>query len=357
MVLRPSPAPKAAGYPTSGLAPVVTDARQPLPTLLSQALIAFTIELDNEWERRMPHRTTDFGGDRGPWATSLRQWSNFMQWVPAEGISVRDLTRTARAEPHLDAMRRWGYVQLDGKIVRPRKAGLIAGGVWRTLSDEIEQRWRERFGAELIGALRATLEPIAAAREAELPDWITAGYGGYAAEPTAGEAPDPDRRRPLSVLFSIPLHVFALAFERMSAASLMYTANVLRPLGEDLGAGVPVAELPARSGVAAPALASAIGILVKGGFVEQGSGRGRRARLTDRGAAELAAYEPSCAAIERATEPAPRIRAGLERLLSTDAPLWPRLDPPPESWRSRLPRPQTLPHHPMPRQGGHPDGA
>jgi hypothetical protein len=35
--------------------------RLPLSALLSHALIAFTIELDNEFERRMPHRTQDYG--------------------------------------------------------------------------------------------------------------------------------------------------------------------------------------------------------------------------------------------------------------------------------------------------------
>ncbi len=34
----------------------------PLPTLLSQALVADTIELDNEAEHRLPHRTTRHGG-------------------------------------------------------------------------------------------------------------------------------------------------------------------------------------------------------------------------------------------------------------------------------------------------------
>jgi hypothetical protein len=29
--------------------------------LLSQALVAFTIEFDNEFEHRSPHATTDFG--------------------------------------------------------------------------------------------------------------------------------------------------------------------------------------------------------------------------------------------------------------------------------------------------------
>ena len=332
--------------------------RAPLSTLLSQALIAFTIELDNEWERRMPHRTTDFGGDRGPWATSLRQWSNLMAWVPPDGISVPELTRAARAEPHLHGMRRWGYLDLDldGRSVRPKRGGLAAQKVWRPLPDEIEARWGARLGGGLVERLRRALEPIAASREAGLPDWITSSYGGYANEPIAGIEPDPARRRPLSALFSIPLQAFALAFERDSAASLMYTANVLRPVGAGGAGGVPNAELPRRSGVAAPALETALGILSKRGFVERGQGRNRVVRLTDLGSAALAAYEPGCAAVERRWDLPGEIRAALEELLSPGTPLWPAIDPPRESWRSRLPRPEVLPHHPMPRQGGHPDG-
>jgi hypothetical protein len=33
----------------------------PLPALLSQALVAFAIEFDNEFEHRMPHRTVTSG--------------------------------------------------------------------------------------------------------------------------------------------------------------------------------------------------------------------------------------------------------------------------------------------------------
>ena len=45
----------------------------PLSALLSQALVAFTIEFDNEAERRMPHRTTNHGSTAfpGPWLVSL----------------------------------------------------------------------------------------------------------------------------------------------------------------------------------------------------------------------------------------------------------------------------------------------
>ncbi|MGB7741631.1 MAG: hypothetical protein WBL41_02645 [Terracidiphilus sp.] len=39
--------------------------RQPLSTLLSQALVAFIIEFDNEFEHQAPHRTTNRGATPG----------------------------------------------------------------------------------------------------------------------------------------------------------------------------------------------------------------------------------------------------------------------------------------------------
>jgi hypothetical protein len=41
--------------------PSVPPARLPLSALLSQALVAFTIEADNETEHRLPHRTQTYG--------------------------------------------------------------------------------------------------------------------------------------------------------------------------------------------------------------------------------------------------------------------------------------------------------
>ena len=64
----------------------------PLHALLSHALVAFTIEFDNEFERRMPHRTTQGGGSPGdPWLVSMAMWSNFMRLVPEDGIAGREL--------------------------------------------------------------------------------------------------------------------------------------------------------------------------------------------------------------------------------------------------------------------------
>jgi hypothetical protein len=52
-----------------------------LSGLLSRALVAFTIEADNEAEHRMPHRTTSQGrsaGAPGPWLVSLVMWENWL---------------------------------------------------------------------------------------------------------------------------------------------------------------------------------------------------------------------------------------------------------------------------------------
>jgi hypothetical protein len=49
--------------------------RLPLCAVLSQALVAFTIEFDNEAEGRMPHSTNDHGATpralHAPWAVNL----------------------------------------------------------------------------------------------------------------------------------------------------------------------------------------------------------------------------------------------------------------------------------------------
>jgi hypothetical protein len=134
----------------------------PLPALLSQALVAFTIESDNEFEHRMPHRTTRPGqpGDRGPWLVSMAMWFNCMQFVTGEAMPVSDLQRRARTGTNLDGMRRWGYVFLESESGDPRRKpppadltiratrkGHRAQEVWRPLTAEVEERWRDRFGA------------------------------------------------------------------------------------------------------------------------------------------------------------------------------------------------------------------
>src|SRR5208283_2909445 len=98
----------------------------PLSTLLSQVLVAFTIEFDNEAERQMPHRTTRHGSTRGslhaPWLVSLVMWTNCMQFVGKDGITVRKLEELARTTTNLNAMEPWGYIRVapDPSDSRPK---------------------------------------------------------------------------------------------------------------------------------------------------------------------------------------------------------------------------------------------
>lgn len=281
----------------------------PLSALLSRAVVAFTIELDNAWETRMPHRTTRFGGPRGaPYAVSLALWSNFMRAVPEQGVSIAELERRVRARLPLDGMRRWKYVTIDpdpdserDKVPRrewritPTPMGLRAASVWRGLPEEIERRWGDRFGARAIATIRSDLEEIARGLGlADLPQWITGHYGGYAGEKLEYNREQPTVRNdewplPLSALLCQPLQAFALEYEAQSEAPLSYSANVLRLLDAD---DVKVAELPRRSGVAIEPLRVALKILAKRRFImlraDPDGGRRTVVRLTARGSAAQA---------------------------------------------------------------------
>jgi hypothetical protein len=101
-------------------------ARMPLPALLSQVLVAFTIEFDNEFEHQVPHRTTNHGSATGsvPWLVSRVMWSNFMQFVDEEGTTIRDLRSLLRMSDKntrtwLTRMEEWwGYI-----VIKPTAAG------------------------------------------------------------------------------------------------------------------------------------------------------------------------------------------------------------------------------------------
>lgn len=185
------------------------DGRLPLPTLLSHALVAFTIEFDNESEHRMPHRTTNHGSTAGsfhaPWLVSLAMWSNCMRFVGEQGVTVRELHRLARTPTNLNGMQRWGYIVVEpdpadarpkpprsGWLIRATVAGRKAQETWRPLFDVIEERWQERFGKDAIDQLRESLWAVASQVDVELPDCLPIlGYGLF-----ANKVPDPRHHAP-----------------------------------------------------------------------------------------------------------------------------------------------------------------
>jgi hypothetical protein len=150
-----------------------------LSALLSQILVAFTVELDNEFERRM--------GEAGYFGArlSLVVWANLMRFAGEGAVSVRDLAAQAlapgnRMKFELGCLERWGFVVLrpdsgsehragwgSGRgiraewMVRLTPKGLTASRIWPPLFGEIEQRWERRFGQSEIGRLRRTLQGVA----------------------------------------------------------------------------------------------------------------------------------------------------------------------------------------------------
>jgi hypothetical protein len=246
----------------------------PLSALLSQTLIAFTLELDNEFERQMLE-----AGYRGI-GLSLAVWSNLFRFIGEEGITVGDLTTLASGPSHhmLPCLERWRFLTFtppesepplrtkshrripgltvrDGYgsgrdirrnwIVRLTPKGRQAKAVWPSLFDEIEGRWRTRFGANDVHNLRGPLEKIVNGLDIELPDGLPALSVPFERDEFPPRVVRDDGRIPLPALLSKALLAFALEFNRESEAPLSIAANVLRVAADE---GVRVSDLPRLTG-------------------------------------------------------------------------------------------------------------
>jgi DNA-binding MarR family transcriptional regulator len=353
----------------------------PLTAQLSAALTAFTIETDNEAERRSEHHTTDGGGPRGSvWLTSLAMWFNCLRDLRDSQLTVAELERQARMSTNLDGMRRWGYLTIDGTGRVPRGAtrpkakgdsilaltdrGRLVAQLWAPLPQEIEQRWGDRFGASAVEELRAALATVAGTSPDALPDFLPIGsvYGIGITDPPPRDSGDDLETLPLISLLARVLVAYALDYERGAKLSLAIQLNGLRVLDSD---GVPVRDLPARSGVAKAATAMIVGRLERLGCIVTepipGARRGQQARLTERGERARAA---GAARLERVQR-----RDGLQRLVAALEPivgdgtrsgsrLFEGLEPFPDGWRAQVPAPERLPWFPMVlHRGGYPDGS
>jgi hypothetical protein len=365
--------------------------RLPLPTLLSQALVAFTIEFDNEFERQMPHRTTYHRAtDRsrsGPWLVSLAMWSNCMQFVGDDGVRVGELEHLAGTMTNLHGMQRWGYIAVKpvlgaGGKKPPRSQWMIhatpigrkAQEIWRPLFGVIEKRWQTRFGEGELEHIRESLADVVGRLELELPDCLPIlGYGLVSKPPTPRRqkfSPGEDGVVTcfLSTLLSRLLLAFALEFERESDLSLAISANVLRVLDEK---GLPIRDLPVLTGVSKEAIKMALGFLQNKRIIviQQDPTSSRKiVRLTSRGRDAQYAYRGLLGVVEDrwisrfGSDTVGRLRESLERMVGDPtverSPLFRGLEPYPEGWRASVPKAVTLPHFPVVlHRGGFPDGS
>jgi methyltransferase (TIGR00027 family) len=382
----PRPAPRQTpSHPPQG-----HDGALPLSALLSQALVAYTIEFDNEAEHRLPHRTTSHGtsgpgdGAPAPWLVSLVMWETCMRYVTGEPITVGDLEARARTGTNLDGMRRWGYITIDGTarkvhktrpgpaaVLRATAAGLQARELWRPLPEFIEQRWRERLGADQLSRLRAPLISMVSRLDPGLPDCLPIlGAALLSQGPDLRLPPRPHdtapEALPLSALLSRVLLAFTLEYEHEAGLSLAVAANVLRVLDAE---GTRLRDLPMLTGTSKESVRWALGILTRGGLAAEepdpAASRGKVARLTSRGLDAQHLYHELTGTIERCWHGrftagvTGALRASLEPLAVGQSPvLFGGLEPYPDNWRASVRRLASLPHFPMVlHRGGYPDGS
>jgi methyltransferase (TIGR00027 family) len=390
----------SAGSP-AGTTPGATRPRTPrevepphgplsLSALLSQALVALTIELDNETEHRLPHRTTNYGADQGggAWLVSLAMFENCLRFVTDEPITVGELETLARTGTNLDGMRRWGYITIGGTakkihqgrrpgpgaVLRATARGMQARQAWLPLPGLVEQRWRERYGAGQIARLRQPLEAIAGQLDPGLPDVLPIlGPTLFSRGPDPALPPRPHEpdvaSLPLSALLSRVLLGFALEYEGESRLSLAVGANMLRVLGPE---GTRLRDLPLLTGISREAVNWALGVLVRGRLAveepDPAASRGKVARLTPAGRRAQHRHLELLGAVEdRWTQrfggdTIGALRGSLEVLaVGADGlppPLFEALEPYPDNWRALVRPPRTLPNYPMVlHRGGYPDGS
>ena len=354
---------------------------------VGRSLTAFTIKFDNTAEQRMQHRTTiGTGTGRGPWLVPMAFWANFVAKVPDDGWPMVDALKWA-AITNLAGFRRWGYVTVEtasgepapaddpDAVVRLSRGGRHARTVWSGLAQEIEERWRARFGTADIADLHSALTRLTP--EAGTPAMprvgMTDGFRLPADVPT-GPPEEGLAARLCAVLLDA-----SRDFERVSSVSIVAAGDLLPWLGIEWE---NVATLAERSGVSREAVAAYLGFLQRRSLSEREPDpvdRGQRVRLTPRGRERQQAARQQVDELDRLWRER-RGRADVDALAGLTADLFARhsadgtpvlsggLIPPEDSWRSRgryakptrafLADPHRLPPQPVfLHRGGFPDGS
>jgi DNA-binding MarR family transcriptional regulator len=393
-----TPAQPAPPADPSASPPPADPSGPPLPTALSWALVAFIIEFDNEFEHRMPHKTTRHGTTGGlahpPWLVSMAMWAHCMRHVPPDGIAAGELARRSglTAKSLQMVVKRmsqwWGYLSVtaglaDGGakpprsawLVRPTRAGRQAQEVWEPLTGEIEDRWRDRFGQAETERLRAALHGVVSQSGTGLPDFLPVGQPRLGKPPADGAAATAPPATGLPGLLSQALLGLALDFEDESDLSLgQYTAaaparlavsaSVLRVLD---GPGVRVSDVPALTGVAKMAVDNWLGSLETHRYLAIGpdpaGSRFKVATLTARGERARDAYLRWAGEAERrwqdrfGVQTVDALRRAAQPFVNNDL-LRQGTEPYPDGWRAAVRRPGTLPYYPViSARGGFPDGS
>jgi hypothetical protein len=338
----------------------------PLTALLSWAWIAHVMEIDNGVEAA----GTEHMGRL--FTISLPMWANGLRLIDEEGVTVAELRRRAGAACNLAGLERWGWISVgDGSgrraghgasrglrndtVIRPTSAGRYARRLFPEMVGQVERRWRDRFGAQLVDTLRDQLALGSGTLPWSLPEVHSSD--GFVTHATAGEHTPHDA--PLVVLLGQRLTAQTIGHESRSTVSLPLAANLLRALDKSQ---VAVRDLPVRTGLSKEAIAMALGGLVRRNLAAIGIDR--TVCLTRRGVETLDSYRQSAENGDGSD-----LRGPLEELLHQTQALAAGLEPPDGCWRNRKPHLSrtrrlladpigNLPWHPMVlHRGGWPDGS
>ena len=336
----------------------------PLSTLLSQTLVALTIEFDNEFEHRAPHRTTSHTSTPGaPWLVSMVLWERLLQFVPPDGITAGELYRlTPFNKGELRAWltrlsRWWGYLTIERPspastpaqyVISPTEGGLRAHEVWRPLTGIIIERWRDRFGHEAIHRLTASLQALMDKQKNGLPGSLPVlGFDLHTKAPSP--KPHASAEPTLPALLANALYAFTLDFEHQSEVPLAIGANLLRLAGPE---GVRIRDLPRLSGVSKEGMAMAVKRLAERGLAtvesEPSGRRAMRLHLTAPGRQARDRFTRRLGEIEErwGTDFGHAIVATLRKNLEDLAigetglppsPLFLAIEPYPDNWRAAVP--------------------
>ncbi len=281
------------------------DETRALSVGLSQVLLAFTIETDNQVEQGLR--------DTGARPVSLVMWSNVMRYVTDDGTTVGGVAH-ATCQPHkpvasiVGGLERWRYLAVDHDprdgavprregfgsargvkpqtVLRPTTAGAVARTLWEPLVGEIEDRWVRRFGSRTIEELRSALTGIHDQLDVATPRFmpVLSARGLFAGPVVALRAGGLRSERELPALLSRVLLTFTLAYEHGSVVSLPTGANVLRVLGPE---PAPIGSLPLATGLSPEAVSMSLTWLDREGYAQvtpDPSGRGKVVASTAAGA-------------------------------------------------------------------------
>jgi hypothetical protein len=330
----------------------------PLPGLMSRLLVAYTIEFDNEVERRLVHRTSrgPAAGGRGPWLISQPFWVNFLRLL-ADG-RPRPLAELPAELINLGGLERWGHIAVGpapDRIVTLKPGGRRTVAVCAEVAEEVETRWRKRFGTGAHEALAPLADPA-------LPRHLPMITVSRPAAPPPRLEPEP--ATDLSALLARALLAFTGNLAGPGRLPMGLGSNVLRVVTPE---GVRSRDLPVAAGISREAVSISLKTLRRLEAITVESGV---VVLTERGGQLRRQYARMVGEVAAARHEAhPRLAATLAGLLDRRDDLVAALTPPPDGWRANSPYrtltaatledpARRLPAYPLvTHRGGFPDGS